>query len=196
MTTHLKKTRRELLATALTSTLFTTSLTALLASFGIFSMLGLQGCYSSANDLADQLNVYADQYEDLGRRDTSSISGNSGKKASEARHALEVMGSYRRAQAPQPVYPVVQPAEVRLMWVPDHLNRFGDLVPAHYYYLRVLNDRWAVQDAFDLERQLEDGGHLGVERSVPQAGGPGALPASPDAGFGTSTPWVYKDDKK
>ncbi|MBX7139295.1 MAG: hypothetical protein K1X83_15075 [Oligoflexia bacterium] len=71
-----------------------------------------------------------------------------------AREALTQMASYQRAHDPQPVNPVMQPAVVRLMWVPDHLNRNGDLVPAHYYYLKVLSERWAVQDAFELEAQL------------------------------------------
>ena len=51
----------------------------------------------------------------------------------------------------------MQPAVVRLMWIPDHLNNSGDLIPAHYYYLKVLNERWAVTDAFDLEKQLGSG---------------------------------------
>jgi hypothetical protein len=49
------------------------------------------------------------------------------------------------------------PAVVRMMWIPDHLNSHGDLVPAHYYYLRVLRDRPAVTDAFELEAQLNTG---------------------------------------
>ena len=98
-----------------------------------------------------------------------------GNDATNARHALEVMGTYERAQAPQPSKPVIRPAEIRLMWVPDHLNAAGDLVPAHYYYLRVLDDRWAVQDAFDLEQQLNGRG-----RGVTSSG---------------ATPWVYGDDK-
>lgn len=163
------------------------------------AMVGLstQGCYTSASNVADQLNPYADPYEELGQRDTSSISGGgNGKKATQARHALEVMGAYRRAQAPQPIYPVVQPAEVRLMWVPDHLNRFGDLVPAHYYYLRVLNDRWGVQDAFDIERQLEDGGNLNTAGGGGGGGGGAAAPSRPAEGEGsTTTPWVYKESK-
>jgi hypothetical protein len=40
------------------------------------------------------------------------------------------------------------------MWVPDHLNSHGDLVPAHYYYLKVKKESWAVTDAFELEGQL------------------------------------------
>jgi hypothetical protein len=58
------------------------------------------------------------------------------------------------------------------MWIPDHLNKSGDLVPAHYYYVKVLNDRWAVQDAFELEQQLG---------STKEA---------------SSMPFVYSDDKK
>jgi hypothetical protein len=38
--------------------------------------------------------------------------------------------------------------------VPDHLNSHGDLVPAHYYYLKVKKEQWAVSDAFELEGQL------------------------------------------
>lgn len=164
-------------------------------SLVVLGWLGLstQGCYTAASGIADQLNPYADPYEELGQRDTQAISGGgAGKKAIQARHALEVMGAYRRTQAPQPVYPVVQPAEVRLMWVPDHLNRFGDLVPAHYYYLRVLNDRWAVQDAYDIEKQLEDGGRL----YPGGGGGGGGSAAAREAETTTATPWVYKDDKK
>lgn len=80
------------------------------------------------------------------------------KKAEHARAALEAMASYQRAHDPQPNNPVVQPAVVRLMWIPDHLNKNGDLVPSHYYYLKVLKDRWAVSDAFELESQLSTGG--------------------------------------
>lgn len=79
---------------------------------------------------------------------------NENDKGYSARAALEAMSSYQRANAPQPNNPVIQPAVVRLMWVPDHLNKNGDLVPAHYYYLKVLKDRWAVTDAFELEGQL------------------------------------------
>lgn len=134
-------------------------------------LLGLSLLFatSCANTGADLLNPFAEDGAEYGERNSSAILGASGIESEEslARNALEVMGSYRRAQAPQPAYPVIQPAEVRLMWVPDHLNRAGDLVPAHYYYLKVLDDRWQVQDSFELERQLGDG-------SMP-----------------TSVPWVY-----
>lgn len=79
---------------------------------------------------------------------------NSASGGQTARKALEAMSSYRRSQHPKPNHPVIQPAVVRLTWIPDHLNSYGDLVPAHYYYLRVLRDRFAVQDAFELEGQL------------------------------------------
>ncbi len=89
----------------------------------------------------------------LGERSDRPLGGGA-QKVDSARAALEAMGSYKSALPPEPVNPVIQPAVVRLMWVPDHLNSSGDLVPAHYYYLKVLKDRWAVTDAFDLEKQL------------------------------------------
>ena len=71
-----------------------------------------------------------------------------------ARAALEHAGSYQRAHDPQPQNPVMKASVVRLMWIPDHLNKSGDLVPAHYYYVKVKKEDWAVQDAFELEGQL------------------------------------------
>lgn len=121
----------------------------------------------------DLLNPYSESPpETLGERNNKAILGEgagTANAADEARRALEVAASYQRTHAPQPYKPVVMPREVRLMWVPDHLNKAGDLVPAHYYYLRVLNDRWAVTDAFDIEQQLNEGSG------------------------GGATPWVYKN---
>ncbi len=135
----------------------------------IFLVGGLTGCASKAADL---LNPFAEDGPEFGHRDNRAIleEGTGGGKAEQARHALEVAASYQRAHAPQPYKPIVKPREVRLMWVPDHLNKAGDLVPAHYYYLRVLNDRWAVSDAFELEDQLNSG----------------------SGGAGGATPWVFK----
>ena len=133
------------------------------------------GCSSRA---ADILNPFHESGPDLGANNLTPLLGDGAGGDNEgprARQALEVMGSYRRAQAPQPVYPVVQPAEVRLMWVPDHLDRSGNLVPAGYHYLKVLGDRWAVQDAFELEEQLSPGS---------------------SGGSGGATPWVYLGDRK
>lgn len=88
-------------------------------------------------------------------------------KAERARSALEQMATYQRAHTPQPTNPVLQPAVVRLLWIPDHVNKSGDLVPAHYYYLKVLSDRWAVKDAFELEAQLSPGGNAAGIASMP-----------------------------
>ena len=90
----------------------------------------------------------------FGNKNDSALNEGSGGKAGRAREALEGMANYQRALAPQPNNPVMQPAVVRLMWIPDHLNSHGDLVPAHYYYLKVKSDQWAVTDAFELEHQL------------------------------------------
>lgn len=79
-----------------------------------------------------------------------------GNKDEKARASLEAVSQYPRAHQPQPVNPVVQPSVVRLMWVPDHLNKNGDLVPAHFYYLKVLEDRWAVTDVFEQQQQIGD----------------------------------------
>ncbi len=89
----------------------------------------------------------------LGDRNDHALNGTK-TKVDTARQALDAMTTYQRTSLPAPQNPVVQPAVMRLMWVPDRLNKNGDLIPAHYYYLKVLSDRWAVQDAFELEAQL------------------------------------------
>jgi hypothetical protein len=88
-----------------------------------------------------------------------------GSKLEQARSSLEEVSRYPKAHQPQPVNPVIQPAVVRLMWVPDHLNKSGDLVPAHYYYLKVLEDRWAVTDVF--EQQQISGGSSTLGSGIP-----------------------------
>lgn len=119
---------------------------------GILAVVSLSGCASVGNVLNP---FYENPTEEamMGERNDKALNENEGK-SEKARQALEAMSSYRRAQPPAPYDPVMQPAVVRLMWVPDHLNKHGDLVPAHYYYLKVLSDRWAVTDAFELEGQL------------------------------------------
>ena len=150
----------------------------------------LSAC-SVAGPIADEINPYGNGQSSAslgGERNTGAILGNGGgaKSAEAARHALEVMGTYRKALPPQPNYPVVQPAEMRMMWVPDHLNAVGDLVPAHYYYLRVLPDRPAVTDAFEIESQLD----LSTQGASPVGGSNLGT-----TGGGGSTPWVYKETK-
>jgi hypothetical protein len=124
-------------------------------------LLGISICLtlSSCNRVSSAFNPFYDSPPNeayLGERSDRPLSGGA-QKIDSARSALQAMGSYKAAQAPEPVNPVIQPAVVRLMWVPDHLNSTGDLIPAHYYYLRVLKDRWAVTDAFELESQLGTG---------------------------------------
>jgi hypothetical protein len=99
-----------------------------------------------------------------GEPNDHALNGNM-QKEDTARKALEAMASYQRAHHAEPVNPVINPSIVRLMWVPDHLNKAGDLVPAHYYYLKVKNDQWAVQDAFDMEAQLHTG--AGASGTIP-----------------------------
>ena len=151
--------------------------------FNVLFILALTSSCSVLGPIADDASPFTDgaPKKELGTRDLSALqsSGASGP-ASSSRHALEVLGKYRRAQTPEPAYPVVRPAEVRLMWIPDHLNKHGDLVTAHYYYLAVLNDRWAVQDAFELEEQLKPGSSNGNSGSFGTGGG--------------SSSWVYKEE--
>lgn len=116
------------------------------------ALIMLSGCGQLANTLnpfydSPPASAYLGERTDRGLTEATD-------KGEGARKALDAMASYRRAQAPEPTYPVVQPAVVRLMWIPDHLNATGDLIPAHYAYVKVLGDRWAVQDAFEAESQL------------------------------------------
>lgn len=116
---------------------------------------------TSCTSIGNALNPFYDAPTEeamLGERNDMALSGGK-QKNTHAREALEAMASYRREHLPQPTNPVMQPAVVRLMWIPDHLNKVGDLVPAHYYYLKVLKERWAVTDAFELEGQLRTGGN-------------------------------------
>jgi hypothetical protein len=143
----------------------------LIALMAVAALFGITGC---ANQAADLLNPYAETGgEKFGTRNNEAILGeNAGSNVDErARHALEVMASYQRTHEPGPAKPVLNPAVVRLMWVPDHLNKAGDLVPAHYYYLKVRDDYWAVQDAFEMERQLHE----------------------EDGSGSSATPWVYRE---
>ena len=123
----------------------------------LVALISLGGCGS----VSRILNPYYEppsQVALYGQANDHALNGSQGKTDS-AREALEQMSTYQRAHAPQPVNPVIQPAVVRLMWIPDHLNGHGDLVPGHFYYLKVLKDRWAVTDTFELESQLSGDSH-------------------------------------
>ena len=137
----------------------------------IVGSIATTGCAS----VGSMLNPFAESPKPvalLGEANDHAISGTK-KSEDGARAALEAMSTYDRAHMPQPVNPVMQPAVVRLMWVPDHLNKNGDLVPAHYYYLKVLRDRWAVQDAFELEGQLNGPGGNSDVSNLPYVFGDG-----------------------
>lgn len=125
-----------------------------LTALTILCSVTLSACGAAGN----MLNPFYETPGEIaykGQPNDHALKDGAGGKEESARAALEHMASYQRSLDPQPVHPVVQPAVVRLMWVPDHLNKHGDLVPAHYYYLKVLSDRFAVQDAFELEGQLK-----------------------------------------
>lgn len=121
--------------------------------FGITVILiACTGC----NAISNTLNPFYEEPKPnalLGERTDAALNGDVTQGQS-ARQALDSLSTYQRAQLPSPNKPVINPAIVRLVWVPDRLNRFGDLVPAHYYYLRVIQDRPAVTDAFEIEAQL------------------------------------------
>jgi len=125
----------------------------LLSSLGLL----LVGC-SSASQLLNPFHETPPPHALYGEPNDHALN-DTANKADQARESLESVGRYPRAHAPQPVNPVIQPAVVRLMWIPDHLTPTGDLVPAHYYYLRVLEDRWAVTDVFDQKRLIGEGQH-------------------------------------
>ena len=135
----------------------------------------LIGC---ASEGASLLHPYADTgMEELGERSTRALTQGSGTADEDkiARQMLSGVGTSRKALPPSPNRPVVLPAEIRLMWIPDHLNKYGDLVPAHYYYLRVMDERFNLEDAFSTEGQLDP---YNNSRGSKSGGG--------------ATPWVYK----
>jgi len=138
------------------------------------SLISLSGC-AATSQLLNPFYEPPQPVALLGEANDNALR-EGGDKQNAAREALQAMASYQRAHEPSPVKPVMQPAVVRMMWVPDHLNRNGDLVPAHYYYLKVLSDRWAVSDAFELERQLN---------------GPNAA-----GNASSSMPFIYDGDEK
>ena len=121
--------------------------------FGGAIVASLSSCASVGN----LLNPFYDRPSEiaqLGEKNDKALGGGGERKEDHARQALDAMASYQRANDPQSGNPVMKPAVVRMMWIPDHLNKNGDLVPSHYYYLKVKGDQWAVTDAFELDGQL------------------------------------------
>lgn len=124
------------------------------------SLLGftIGGC-SSVSQIFNPFYETPSEVAYFGEKNDAALNEGGTGKGDKARAALEMMGTYQRALPAQPNNPVMQPAVVRLLWIPDHLNAHGDLVPAHYYYLKVKKDSWALTDAFELESQLSTGGN-------------------------------------
>mgnify|MGYP007080225457 CR=1 FL=1 len=134
------------------------------------AFLAICATMSACSSVGNALNPFYEAPQPvalLGEMNDNALNSGGGSE-DKARLAFNEMAKYRAALPAEPTYPVMQPAVVRLMWVPDHLNKSGDLVPAHFYYLKVLRDRWAVQDAFELEAQLSGDGR--------PTGGGGNLP--------------------
>jgi hypothetical protein len=144
-----------------------TSMTLIMRAFRLLLLSTVISAFVACSTVGNVMNPF---YEDpapealLGNRNDHALNGEQ-SKGSTARAALEQMASYQAAQPPGPNRPVINPAVVRLMWVPDHVNSNGDLVPAHFYYLKVKKEDWAVRDAFELESQL--GSRSGDASSVP-----------------------------
>ncbi len=125
-------------------------------SFIPLAAIILSGC-SSMSRILNPFYETPSEVAYFGEKNDAALNEGSGGKGDKARAALEAMATYQRAMPAQPNNPVMQPSVVRLMWVPDHLNSHGDLIPAHYYYLKVKRDSWALTDAFELESQLSSG---------------------------------------
>ena len=57
-----------------------------------------------------------------------------------------VLESSRAALGPEaPYLPLVQPPEVRRVWVTAHLNREGDLIAGHWVYLMLEPSSWLLR---------------------------------------------------
>ena len=135
------------------------------------TLTGALALLSACSTMGNALNPF---YEEpapnalLGEANDHALGGSGGGAEDRARMAFDSMARYQAALPKDPADPVMQPAVVRVMWIPDHLNKNGDLVPAHYYYLKVLRDRWAVTDAYELEGQLHgDAKAGGANSSIP-----------------------------
>jgi hypothetical protein len=44
-----------------------------------------------------------------------------------------------------PYTPVMQPPQIQRVWVPDQLNRHGDLVSGHWVYLLLERGQWSLE---------------------------------------------------
>jgi hypothetical protein len=139
-------------------------------------LLMLSGCGTMASRFFNPLQKEPEPEAYLGQANDHALNG-SAEEVKEARERLETtLTTYQQEHTPQPYKPVMQAPVVRMMWIPDHLNRHGDLIPAHYYYLQVLPGRWAAEDKFDIVEQLD---------TRPKGAGMGGAPS----------PYPYVTDK-
>lgn len=130
--------------------------------------LTLTGC----NSVSNALNPFYDPPSPValkGERNDAALynNGGSGTAENSARQALDSLAHYQGAHYASANKPVMNPAVVRLVWIPDHLNSHGDMVPAHYYYLKVKDDQWALQDAFEIDAQLGRSGGGTASSTLP-----------------------------
>lgn len=133
----------------------------------LISSISLSLVVSGCARVGATLNPFAEKlpsYAYAGNPNDHALTQDGGS-VDKARSALQGLGRYPRAHQPKPQNPVIQPSVVRLMWIPDHLNKHGDLVPAHFYYLKVLEDRWAVTDVYEQHELVSGGGSGGRSSS-------------------------------
>ncbi len=120
----------------------------IILSLGIFVL----GCSSVSNAINPYYKTPPKEAY-AGKRSDHSLTGGGREEKALSAISSEI-ASRAGATSSSPYKPVVTPAVIRLMWVPDRLNRNGDLIPAHYYYIRILNDRFVLEDAFEINAML------------------------------------------
>jgi hypothetical protein len=138
--------------------------TALKSLLLCFLIPGLTGCSSS---IFNPLQKEPDPEAYLGQANDHALNEDSDSVANARERLEQSLSTYQQEHTPEPYKPVMMAPVVRLMWIPDHLNRHGDLIPAHYYYLKVLPGRWAAQDKFDIIEQLDTRPSGGGDSSTP-----------------------------
>lgn len=114
----------------------------------------LAGCSTVSNAINPYYKTPPKEAYAGSRNDHALTGGGSNREQKALTAIMNEPGHSYGANSAAPYKPVIKPAVVRLMWVPDRLNRNGDLIPAHYYYLRILNDRFAIEDAFEVNAAL------------------------------------------
>ena len=114
-----------------------------LSSLAVLTLLA--GCGASSSSHGSELS--------LGQRNNHALIGNSGVSLLSREERRQILHRKLAGNTAQPYHPVVYPAQLRLLWIPDRLND-KDYIPDNYYYLRITNDIFATEDLRDLETQL------------------------------------------